>query len=513
MEGDALRLRPEFGDLALGDPAGQERRQLRRVEPVHRRPQGGRGQRPVPARVEHVVQDVVARGRDFHGLGEQVAVVVDHDTTGPQRIGERVVLGLRPAHPEHVIEQQIGCIVRGEALEFQVRAVQYDLPQAADLGIHVEHGTPVLHGSRSSVISRPDARLRDVDLDLSRDAAALTADLVDVPSVSGDEEVLADAIAGALAGLPHLKIRRDGNAVVARTDLGRPQRVILAGHLDTVPLAGNLPSRTEGGMLYGCGSCDMKSGVAVQLRLACQLAEPSRDVTYVFYDGEEVEAERNGLLRLVRNAPELLVGDLAVLLEPTGCVIEGGCQGTMRADVTARGARAHSARYWRGRNAIHGAGDIIDVLRSYQPREPEVDGLVYHEGLNAVGIAGGVASNVIPDECVVTVNFRFAPDRTVEQAAEHVRALFSGFDVQITDAAPGARPGLTDRAAAALLAAVGGTPRAKLGWTDVARFAGAGLPAVNYGPGDPELAHSAGEHVPLAQIAECEAKLLAWLSA
>jgi succinyl-diaminopimelate desuccinylase len=351
-----------------------------------------------------------------------------------------------------------------------------------------------------------------VDLDLSRDAAALTAALVDVPSVSGDEQALADAVAGALAGLPHLTIRRDGNAVVARTDLGRPQRVILAGHLDTVPIAGNVPSRTEGGLLYGCGSCDMKSGVAVQLRLAWQLAEPSRDVTYVFYDCEEVEAERNGLLRLSRNARELLGGDLAVLLEPTGGLIEGGCQGTMRAEITAHGVRAHSARSWRGRNAIHAAGAIIDVLRSYRPRKPEVDGLVYHEGLNAVGIAGGVAGNVIPDECVVTVNYRFAPDRTIEQAAKHVRAVFGGFDVEITDAAPAARPGLTDRAAAALLAAVGGTPRAKMGWTDVARFALLGLPAVNYGPGDPELAHSAGEHVPLAQIAECEAKLLAWLS-
>ena len=260
-----------------------------------------------------------------------------------------------------------------------------------------------------------------MDLDLSRDAAALTAALVDVPSVSGDEQVLADAIEGALAELPHLTVRRDGNAVVARTSLGRPQRVILAGHLDTVPIAGNLPSRTEGGLLYGCGSCDMKSGVAVQLRLAGRLAEPSRDVTYVFYDCEEVEAERNGLLRLSRNAPELLAGDLAVLLEPTGGLIEGGCQGTMRAEVTARGVRAHSARWWRGRNAIHGAGAILDVLRSYRPREPEVDGLTYHEGLNAVGIAGGVAGNVIPDECVVTVNYRFAPDRSVEQAAEHVR--------------------------------------------------------------------------------------------
>jgi succinyl-diaminopimelate desuccinylase len=322
-----------------------------------------------------------------------------------------------------------------------------------------------------------------VDLDLSRDAAALTAALVDVPSVSGDEQALADAVAGALAGLPHLTIRRDGNAVVARTDLGRPQRVILAGHLDTVPIAGNVPSRTEDGLLYGCGSCDMKSGVAVQLRLAWQLAEPSRDVTYVFYDCEEVEAERNGLLRLSRNAPGLLGGDLAVLLEPTGGLIEGGCQGTMRAEITAYGVRAHSARSWRGRNAIHGAGAIIDVLRSYRPREPEVDGLVYHEGLNAVGIAGGVAGNVIPDECVVTVNYRFAPDRTIEQAAEHVRAVFAGFDVEITDAAPAARPGLTDQAAAALLAAVGGTPRAKMGWTDVARFALLGLPGGQLRPG------------------------------
>lgn len=352
-----------------------------------------------------------------------------------------------------------------------------------------------------------------MDLDLSLDAAGLTAALVDVPSVSGDEQALADAIAAALGGLPHLSVSRDGNAVVARTGLGRPQRVILAGHIDTVPIAGNVPSRTEHDVLYGCGSADMKSGVAVQLRLAAQLAQPSRDVTYVFYDCEEVEAERNGVLRLSRNAPELLRGDLAVLLEPTGGVIEGGCQGTLRAEVTARGMRAHSARSWMGRNAIHGAGDILDVLRSYHAREPEVDGLIYHEGLNAVGISGGVAGNVIPDECVITVNFRFAPDRTIEQAAEHVRAVFGGFDVAVTDAAPGARPGLADPAAAALLGAVGGTPRAKLGWTDVARFAVLGVPAVNYGPGEPQVAHTVDEHVPLGQIVECEKKLLAWLSA
>jgi succinyl-diaminopimelate desuccinylase len=350
-----------------------------------------------------------------------------------------------------------------------------------------------------------------VELDLSVPAAELTARLVDIPSVSGSEGPLADAVAGALEALPHLTVHRDGNAIVARTMFGLPERVVLAGHTDTVPVHGNLPSRLDGGLLYGCGSCDMKSGVAVQLRLAAELTSPARDVTYVFYDCEEVEAERNGLLRLSRTSPELLTGDFGVLLEPTGAVVEGGCQGTLRADVVATGERAHSARSWLGRNAIHAAGGILDVLRGYQPRQPEVDGLAYHEGLNAVGIGGGVAGNVIPDECVVSVNYRFAPDRSADEAADHVREVFAGFDVRVTDVARGARPGLRKPAAASFVAAVGGQPRAKLGWTDVARFDTLGIPAVNYGPGDPQLAHTRDEHVALAQIDECERVMLGWL--
>lgn len=351
------------------------------------------------------------------------------------------------------------------------------------------------------------------ELDLSRSAAELTGQLVDIESVSGNERPLADAIARALAGLPHLTLHRDGNALVASTAFGRAERVVVAGHIDTVPVHSNLPSRQQDGLLYGCGSCDMKSGVAVQLRLAAQLTSAARDVTYVFYDCEEVESERNGLLRLSRNRPDLLAGVFAVLMEPTAAVVEGGCQGTLRADITARGQRAHSARSWRGVNAIHGAGGILDVLRRYPVREPVVDGLRYHEGLNAVGIRGGVAGNVIPDECVVSVNFRFAPDRSPEQAAQHVLEVFAGWDVEVTDVAAGARPGLDQPAAASFAAAMGGTPRAKLGWTDVARFAALGIPAVNYGPGDPQLAHSRDEHVPLAQVAECERAMLAWLRA
>ena len=350
-----------------------------------------------------------------------------------------------------------------------------------------------------------------MDLDLSRGAAELTARLVDVESVSGSERPLADGIEAALRRLPHLTVHRDGNAVVARTGLGRAQRVVIAGHIDTVPVAANLPSRTQDGVLYGCGASDMKAGVAVQLRLAALVPEPNRDVTYVFYDCEEIEAERNGLLRLSRTSPELLAGDLAVLMEPTGGVVEGGCQGTLRANVVARGKRAHSGRSWLGVNAIHRAGGILDVLRGYQAREPEVDGLTYHEGLNAVAISGGIAGNVIPDQCVVTVNYRFAPDRTVEQASEHVREVFAGWEVEVTDAAGGARPGLSAPPAASFTAAMGGTPRAKLGWTDVARFGVLGVPAVNYGPGDPELAHRADEHVAIAAITDCEARMLAWL--
>ena len=351
-----------------------------------------------------------------------------------------------------------------------------------------------------------------MELDLSLDSASLTASLVDIPSVSGEEKTLADLIEAALARLPHLSLHRDGDTVIARTMLGRPQRVIVAGHIDTVPVAGNLPSRREANLLYGCGSCDMKGGVAIALRLAARLTQPAQDVTWVFYDCEEVEAERNGLLRLSRNSPALLAGDLAVLMEPTDGVIEGGCQGTLRAEVVTHGRRAHSARAWMGHNAIHAAAGILGLLRHYEPRRPAVDGLSYREGLNAVGISGGVAGNVVPDECVVTVNYRFAPDRSVEQAVAHVREVFADYDVAITDSAQGARPGLDHPAAATLLAAVGGTPRAKLGWTDVARFAALGMPAVNYGPGDPELAHAPDERVDVAQIADCEAKMAAWLS-
>ncbi|MBU6213620.1 MAG: succinyl-diaminopimelate desuccinylase [Actinomycetales bacterium] len=351
-------------------------------------------------------------------------------------------------------------------------------------------------------------------LDLRAGVAGLAAQLVDLPSVSFQEALIADEVQAALASLPHLSVRRVRNCVVASTSLGRSSRVVLAGHLDTVPAAGNEKARidAQAGVLHGLGSCDMKGGVAVMLRVLAAVAQPSRDVTAVFYDCEEVASEHNGLGLLAREHPEVLACDMAVLLEPSNAGIEAGCQGTLRAVVRTTGRRAHTARAWRGENAIHSAAPILARLAGYQPRTPVVEGLQFREGLQAVGIAGGVAGNVVPDACEVTVNHRFAPDRDVQQAQAHVREVFTGFEVEFTDCAAGALPGLGQPALADLIARVGSEPHPKLGWTDVARFAALGVPALNFGPGDPALAHAPDEHVLLEQIERCEQVLTAWLS-
>ncbi|WP_252441206.1 succinyl-diaminopimelate desuccinylase [Pseudonocardia humida] len=352
-----------------------------------------------------------------------------------------------------------------------------------------------------------------IDLDLTADPIDLCAALVDVPSVSGEEGALADALERALrAQAPHLELLRSGHAVLARTNLGRAQRVLLAGHIDTVPIADNVPSRREGHLLHGCGTTDMKSGDAVIAHLAATLTEPRHDLTLVFYDCEEVEADRNGLGRIEREHRDWLDADLALLGEPTAATIEAGCQGTLRVEVTTRGRRAHSARSWLGDNAVHAAGGMLDRLARYRPRRVDIDGCEYREGLQAVRITGGVAGNVVPDECVVTVNFRFAPDRDVAAAEKHVREVLDGFDAVVTDSAPGALPGLGAPAAREFLAAAGGAPRAKFGWTDVARFAALGIPAVNYGPGDPNLAHTREEHVDTREITEVTATLRRFLT-
>ncbi|WP_234659383.1 succinyl-diaminopimelate desuccinylase [Agromyces marinus] len=353
-------------------------------------------------------------------------------------------------------------------------------------------------------------------LDLSADAVAITQAICDVPSVSGEERALADLVVESLAGAAHLEIVRDGDTVIARTNLGRDRRVVIAGHLDTVPINGNVPTRfiEEDGrrVLWGRGTVDMKAGVAVQLKLARELAEPVVDVTWMWYDHEEVAADLNGLGRVLRTRPDLFAGDFAILGEPSNGQVEGGCNGTLRVELRATGRRAHSARSWVGENAIHKLAPALERLAAFEAETVRVDGLDYREGLNAVFVHGGVAGNVIPDDAVLTLNYRFAPSRSVAEATEYVRALFPEYELTVTDASEGARPGLDDPLAQEFVRAVGAEARPKYGWTDVARFSALGIPAVNFGPGDPLLAHADDERVACDEILACERALRSWLT-
>lgn len=368
----------------------------------------------------------------------------------------------------------------------------------------------------------------DGSLDLTADVVALTQTICDIPSESGREASLADTLEEALRRLPHLTVLRHGNTLVARTELGRAQRVAIAGHIDTVPINNNVPTTfatlaaedaaadvagtKPGEYLVGRGTVDMKAGVAVQLKLAAELVDPVVDITWLWYDNEEVAADTNGLGKLAAAHPELLEADFAILGEPTSARVEGGCNGSLRAEVVTRGRRAHSARWWAGHNAIHDAAEVLRRLANYTPADVPVEGLTYREGLNAVGISGGVAGNVIPDECRVHVNYRFAPDKTLAEAEAHLTEVFAGFELEYLDRSPAARPGLDAPLAQAFLASVGGEAVPKQGWTDVARFSALGVPAVNYGPGDPQKAHADDERVLLDDIRAVEAGLRAWLT-
>lgn len=369
-------------------------------------------------------------------------------------------------------------------------------------------------------------------LDLRADPVELTAALVDIPSVSRDEARLADAVERALVDvakqipddLPAVTVERIGDNIVARTHRGLPQRVILAGHLDTVPIADNVPS-TRGtdalgrDTLFGCGTVDMKSGDACYLHAFATLAgspDLRRDLTLVMYACEEIRAEFNGLLHLSEERPDLLEGDVALLGEPSGNVIEAGCQGSIRLRITAHGTRAHSARSWLGDNAVHRLTPVLARVAAYDAGTAEIDGLTYREGMQVVHLQAGVATNTVPDEAWAFVNFRYAPHRGTDDAMAHFLEVLAiddpQIDVEVDDVSPAALPGLDRPAAAELVAAVGGVAKPKYGWTDVSRFAALGLPAVNFGPGDPAYCHKKDEQIPVEMITALSDDLIRYLT-
>ena len=379
--------------------------------------------------------------------------------------------------------------------------------------------------AETDAIFAPDGDLGDYLFAALSDPAELTGRLCAVESVSGNETALADAVVDVLERIsggpgPDLEILRDGDTIIARTNLGLDERIVVAGHLDTVPVEDNLPPvRThmsgenypDDEVIWGRGACDMKAGVAMQLSTAAALTAPNRDVSWVFYDHEEVDASLNGLGRVSRNHPDWLAGDFAILGEPSNASVEGGCNGTIRVDVTTTGVRAHSARAFMGVNAIHAAAEVLTRLAEFETDTVTVDGLDYRESLSAVNIRGGVAGNVVPDECVVSVNYRFAPSKFAAEAEAFLRELFNGFDVIVTDAAEGARPGLDRAIAQDFIDTLGLSPAPKLGWTDVSRFSALGVPAVNFGPGNPLYAHKSDEHVRATEVEQATATLRSYL--
>jgi succinyl-diaminopimelate desuccinylase len=351
------------------------------------------------------------------------------------------------------------------------------------------------------------------------DLLAATVDLMAMPSVSGEESEIAGAVHETLAGCPWLEVERVGDNVVARTGLGRGQRLVLAGHLDTVPPNANALPRVDGDTVWGVGASDMKGGLAVMLDLATTVQEPAVDVTLCFYAREEISRNQSGLLELWQQRPDLLAGDAAILGEPTSGLVEAGCQGTLRLQLTLHGVRAHTARPFTGRNAIHRLAPLLERIAAWPPREVVLDGCVYVEQLQVVAIDGGVAPNVVPDEARVTVNHRYAPDRGHEEAEAFLHELLdplleldAGDSWDLLDAGDGAPPSLTHPLLKSLVDKSGAAPKAKVGWTDVASFWAHGVPAANFGPGDPFLAHHPDEHVTRRQLDRTREVLAAVLS-
>ena len=351
------------------------------------------------------------------------------------------------------------------------------------------------------------------------DLLAATVDLMAMPSVSGEEAEIADAVHKVLAACAWLEVERVGDNVVARTNLGRDHRLVLAGHLDTVPPGQNARPRVDGDTVWGVGASDMKGGLAVMLDLARTVRAPTVDATWCFYAREEVSRNQSGLDELWQQRPDLLAGDAAILGEPTGALVEAGCQGTMRVRIVLRGVRAHTARPFTGRNAIHRLGALLLRVADWPPREVVLDGCTYAEQLQAVAIEGGVASNVVPDEAVVTLNHRYAPDRGQAEAETFLHELLdpvleldAGDTWEMLDAADGAPPSLGHPLLKALVERSGVPPKAKVGWTDVASFWEHGVPAANFGPGDPLVAHHPDERVSRQQLERAREVLVALLS-
>jgi succinyl-diaminopimelate desuccinylase len=333
----------------------------------------------------------------------------------------------------------------------------------------------------------------------SPDLAERTLQLVDVPSESRSEAALVTLVRELLPGDA---LFDDGEVLL----YGDPRAaIVLAGHLDTVPAQGNIPGRLADGVVHGLGASDMKAGVAVMIELA-RAGLPAR---YLFFTREEVPVAESPLPAFFETG---LIGDaqLAVVLEPTDCILHAGCLGNIQARVTFRGESAHSARPWTGVNAIHELVRGLAPLVRLDPLDVELDGLVFREVVSVVRVDGGIAANVIPAEAHAELNFRYAPGRTRAAAEARLASLVPYGELDVLSNSPSAPPSLTNPLLGRLRQLVPEVAP-KQAWTPVAQFAEQGIDAVNYGPGATAFAHRRDEQVPVANLERCYETLHAFL--
>lgn len=326
------------------------------------------------------------------------------------------------------------------------------------------------------------------------DLATTLAWLVDIPSETGNEQAIQTAIAERLVDHPVHLI--EDSVVVGSVE---PGTVILAGHTDTVPLQGHVGHRIEDGRLYGLGATDMKGGLAVMIHLIEDLGTDR--ITGIFYAGEEGPLSGNQLGPILDTFPGLVGAEAAIVMEPTNRELHAGCQGSVNARVWFEGEAAHSARPWLGTNAITRAGAFLSMMDGREPELHPIEGLPFKEVMSVTRASGGVANNVIPSRFEMNVNYRFSPDRTLQEAIEKLRRVCADADgFEVSDAAPAAYPEVSHPMFTALAGVAEAELAHKQGWTDVAQLAERGVPAVNFGPGETSLAHKPGESVALDDL-------------
>jgi succinyl-diaminopimelate desuccinylase len=344
--------------------------------------------------------------------------------------------------------------------------------------------------------------------------AARVLEIVDIASESRNEAALA---AHVLAQLPGARDAGDTCVLAGTTSRQDRPLVLLAGHLDTVPAQGNFPGRRQDGVIHGLGAADMKAGVAVMMELALALPslDASVDVGLVFFGREELPFGDSSLTPLLEREPGLRTADLAIVMEPTDNELHAGCVGNINATWTFRGIAGHSARPWLADNAIHRAGRGIAELAALEPVDHDFAGLTFREVISAVTVHGGVARNVIPDECVVEVNMRYAPGTGAEAAEARLRALCEPHGELVIDgnAPSGAVPDQGNVYVSRLVEAGGLAVAPKQAWTPVAEFASVGVDAVNFGPGKPLYAHRRDEQVAVDALVESYETLVRFLCA